>query len=57
MPARLRAGEGLAPGEPARHGRRRSEPFFLFLSFLEPHHQNDMQHFVAPDGYAERYAD
>lgn len=32
-------------------------PFFLFLSFLEPHFQNDLQAFVAPDGYAERYAD
>ncbi len=32
------------------------EPFFLFLSYVEPHHQNDMNRFVAPDGYAERYA-
>jgi len=31
-------------------------PFFLFLSFIEPHHQNDMKRFVAPDGYADRYA-
>jgi len=31
-------------------------PFFLFLSYIEPHHQNDMNRFVAPDGYAERYA-
>ena len=31
-------------------------PFFLFLSHLEPHHQNDMDRYVAPDGYAERFA-
>ena len=31
-------------------------PFFCFLSYLEPHHQNDMETFVAPEGYAERYA-
>ncbi|MBN1400314.1 MAG: sulfatase-like hydrolase/transferase [Anaerolineae bacterium] len=38
----------------SRDGER---PFFLFLSYLEPHHQNDMQRYVAPDGYAERYRD
>lgn len=32
-----------------------SEPFFLVVSYLEPHHQNDMWTFVAPEGYAERY--
>lgn len=31
------------------------KPFFLFISYLEPHFQNDMNRFVAPDGYAERY--
>ncbi|MBC7234811.1 MAG: sulfatase-like hydrolase/transferase, partial [Chloroflexi bacterium] len=31
-------------------------PFFLFLSYLEPHHQNDYNRYVAPRGYAERYA-
>jgi len=30
-------------------------PFFLFLSYLEPHHQNDLNRYVAPNGYAERY--
>lgn len=30
-------------------------PFFLFLSLLEPHHQNDRDHYPAPAGYAERY--
>ncbi len=33
----------------------RQGPFFLCLSYLEPHFQNDMQRFVAPDGYAARY--
>lgn len=33
----------------------REEPFFLFLSFLEPHHQNDLDDFPPPDGYRERY--
>ncbi len=32
------------------------DPFFLFLSFIEPHQQNDMKRLIAPDGYAERYA-
>ncbi|MGC9455112.1 MAG: sulfatase-like hydrolase/transferase [Phycisphaerae bacterium] len=35
----------------------RDNPFFLFLSFLEPHQQNDWNRFVAPEGYAERYRD
>ena len=33
----------------------RDEPFFLFLSFLEPHHQNDLDDFPPPEGYRERY--
>lgn len=28
-------------------------PFFLFLSYLEPHHQNHTDNYPAPDGYAE----
>lgn len=36
--------------------RPHQDPFFLFLSYLEPHHQNDENRFVAPDGYAARYA-
>ena len=35
--------------------RQRDNPFLLFLSYLEPHFQNDMARFVAPDGYAERF--
>ncbi|MGM0401476.1 MAG: sulfatase-like hydrolase/transferase [Chloroflexota bacterium] len=37
--------------------REREEPFFLFVSYLEPHHQNDQNRYVAPKGYAKRYAD
>jgi arylsulfatase A-like enzyme len=32
------------------------DPFFLFLSLLEPHHQNQTDAYPAPEGYAERYA-
>ncbi|MFI5608739.1 sulfatase-like hydrolase/transferase [Amycolatopsis sp. NPDC051903] len=35
--------------------RDRSDPFFLFVSFLEPHHQNSRDDYPAPDGYRERY--
>jgi arylsulfatase A-like enzyme len=35
--------------------RPRENPFYLFISYLEPHHQNDWNRFVAPEGYAERY--
>ena len=35
--------------------RDREDPFFCFLSYLEPHHQNDMQSYVAPEGYAHRH--
>lgn len=35
--------------------RRGDRPFFLFLSYLEPHHQNNLNRYVAPNGYAERY--
>ncbi|MCY3780678.1 MAG: sulfatase-like hydrolase/transferase [Chloroflexi bacterium] len=30
-------------------------PFFLFSSFIEPHHQNHRDDFPAPPGYASRY--
>jgi arylsulfatase A-like enzyme len=32
------------------------DPFFLFLSFIEPHHQNWGDDYPPPDGYRERYA-
>ncbi len=34
---------------------QRDNPFFLFLSFLEPHHQNHIDDFPPPQGYRERY--
>jgi len=37
-----------------RDGRR---PFFLFLSYIEPHHQNDHNRYEGPDGSKERFAD
>jgi len=39
------------------NARSDGEPFFLFISYLEPHFQNDMKRFIAPDGYADRYVD
>ncbi len=33
----------------------RDEPFFLFCSYLEPHHQNRLDDYPAPDGYRQRY--
>lgn len=39
-----------------RHiGAHERHPFFLFLSFLEPHHQNHYDGYPAPVGYADRY--
>ena len=33
----------------------RQDPFFLFLSFLEPHQQNHLDNYPAPDGYRQQY--
>lgn len=33
----------------------RAEPFYLFVSFLEPHHQNHRDDYPAPDIYRDRY--
>lgn len=30
-------------------------PFYLFLSIIEPHHQNEIDAYPAPQGYEERY--
>jgi arylsulfatase A-like enzyme len=35
--------------------RPAGQPFFLFLSYLEPHHQNHLDDFPPPDGYRARY--
>jgi len=34
---------------------KKDKPFFLFTSYLEPHHQNHRDDYPAPDGYEERY--
>jgi len=31
------------------------EPFFLMVSYIEPHHQNHLDDYPPPDGYRERY--
>ncbi|MCL4401580.1 MAG: sulfatase-like hydrolase/transferase, partial [Acidobacteria bacterium] len=35
--------------------QKKSKPFFLCLSYLEPHFQNSTNTFIAPNGYADRY--
>jgi arylsulfatase A-like enzyme len=35
--------------------READQPFFLFLSLLEPHHQNHVDDYPPPPGYRERY--
>ncbi len=35
--------------------RNGDNPFFLFVSYVEPHHQNDKQRFIAPTGYTEMF--
>jgi len=37
--------------------RKNDKPFFLFLSYIEPHHQNDHNHFEGPHGSKERFKD
>jgi arylsulfatase A-like enzyme len=36
-------------------GAHQHQPFYLFLSFLEPHHQNHRDDYPAPDIYRDRY--
>ena len=36
--------------------RTLEKPFFLFLSFIEPHHQNDHNRYEGPNGSKERWA-
>lgn len=31
------------------------DPFYLFVSYIEPHHQNHIDDFPPPEGYRERY--
>jgi uncharacterized sulfatase len=37
------------------NARKTDNPFFLFLSFIEPHHQNDHRHYEGPRGSKERF--
>ena len=34
---------------------QQADPFFLFVSYIEPHHQNHIDDYPPPDGYRERY--
>ncbi len=40
-----------------RTRKGQDKPFFLFISYIEPHHQNDHKHFEGPRGSKERFAD
>jgi arylsulfatase A-like enzyme len=33
----------------------KEDPFFLFVSYIEPHHQNHLDDYPPPDGYREAY--
>ena len=35
--------------------RDEEKPFFMFISHIEPHHQNDREKFEAPNGSAEKF--
>lgn len=35
--------------------QHQADPFFLFISYLEPHHQNHRDDYPAPSGYREHY--
>jgi uncharacterized sulfatase len=37
--------------------RDRERPWFLFLSYIEPHHQNDHHRYEGPEGSKERFRD
>ena len=37
------------------HSRNSRKPFFLFLSYVEPHHQNDHRRYEGPEGSRERF--
>lgn len=38
------------------HERSEVKPFFLFVSQIEPHHQNDHNRFEGPDGSKQRFS-
>ena len=36
-------------------GYKKDNPFFLFVSYIEPHHQNDHKHYEGPRGSKEKF--
>ncbi|MGK5531845.1 sulfatase-like hydrolase/transferase [Streptomyces sp. URMC 129] len=48
-------GGGSGDGGSGGGGSGGGRPFLLFLSLLEPHHQNATDDYPAPEGYRERY--
>lgn len=36
---------------------QKDKPFFMTISHIEPHHQNDRRHYEGPDGSKERFQD
>lgn len=37
------------------NNRNTTDPFFLFISYIEPHHQNDMKQYEGPNGSKEKF--
>lgn len=37
--------------------RDKTKPFFMTISHIEPHHQNDRKHYEGPEGSKEKYKD
>jgi uncharacterized sulfatase len=37
------------------NSRTKEKPFFLFISYLEPHQQNNEKRFIGPDGSKEKF--
>lgn len=37
--------------------RKEGRPFFLFVSYIEPHHQNDHGHYEGPEGSKTKFRD
>ena len=50
---------GFPDGSPAPvlDDQKQEKTVFMMMSLIEPHHQNCMHRYVAPDGYADRYRD
>lgn len=40
-----------------RNRKRPQDPFFLMVSYIEPHHQNDRNRYEGPEGSKERFKD